>query len=81
MQLVVSLYGQVRCVYDETINLAAIGVPTIVRASHVEPDHLGRWTVDLSPVSGPHLGPFALRSDALAAERGWLEENWLTYFS
>ncbi|HEY1066241.1 MAG TPA: hypothetical protein VGE52_09035 [Pirellulales bacterium] len=81
MQLVVSPYGQVRCVYDEAINLAAIGPPTILRASRVEPDHLGRWTVDLSPVAGPQLGPFALRSDDLAAERKWLEENWLSYFS
>jgi hypothetical protein len=26
---------------------------------------------------GPRLGPFALRSEALAAEQHWLEANWL----
>jgi hypothetical protein len=33
--------------------------------------------VDLSPVSGPTLGPFQNRSEALAAERSWLLTNWL----
>jgi len=33
----------------------------------------GRWWVDLSPAGGPAaLGPFALRSQAIAAERDWL---------
>ena len=38
----------------------------------------GRWTADLRPVGGPVLGPFARRSEALEAERAWLEANWLT---
>ena len=37
----------------------------------------GRWSADLAPVCGPSLGPFALRSEALAAEREWLETHWL----
>ena len=49
----------------------------IRRASHVEPDDDGRWFADLSPVEGPKLGPFALRSQALDAERVWLEANCL----
>lgn len=32
---------------------------------------------DLSPVGGPRLGPFVLRSVALQAEVEWLEGNWL----
>ena len=36
----------------------------------------GQWTADLSAVSGPVLGPFPLRSDALAAEVDWIESHW-----
>jgi hypothetical protein len=32
----------------------------------------------MSPVHGPVLGPFPSRSDALTAERQWLEAHWLT---
>ena len=78
MQLVVCGDGSIRCVYDEAIPLAALGALTIRRGSHVEPTHDGRWMADLSVVAGPVLGPFALRSDALQAERDWLEANWLT---
>ena len=78
MQLVIAPAGRLRCVYDETINLAAFGQPLIMRASHVEPDEQGHWLADLSPVNGPTLGPFTTRSQALAAERLWLEEHWLT---
>ncbi len=56
---------QVRCLYSETIELAALGTLTIQRASHVEPDTNGRWFADLSPSNGPLLGPFERRSDAL----------------
>ena len=78
MQLIVESKGTIRCVYDETIPLAALGQLSISRGSHVEPDAQGRWLADLSPVAGPILGPFSLRSDALSAERDWLEANWLT---
>jgi hypothetical protein len=77
MDLVIDPAGNVRAVYDELIELAALGPPRIVRASRVEPDDLGRWTADLSPVGGPELGPFARRSEALDAERAWLEANRL----
>ena len=77
MQLLIQPDGRVRCVYDEAIDLSAMGRLQIERGSHVEPDENGRWNLDLSPVRGPCLGPFALRSDALDAERRWLEENWL----
>ena len=48
--------------------------PSITRASHVEPDAEGRWLADLTPVAGPVLGPFDLRSEALAAEQVGSEE-------
>lgn len=77
MQIIVAPGGVVRCIYGEEIDLAALGSPAIVRASHVEPDQQGRWWADLSPLSGPLLGPFPARSEALVAEHAWLETNWL----
>jgi hypothetical protein len=77
MQLIVAPGGRIVTVYDETIDLAALGSPVIRRASHVEPDPDGRWHSDLSPVGGPVLGPFDRRSEALEAERAWLEGHWL----
>jgi hypothetical protein len=76
MLLVVEPTGLVRCVYGEAIDLTALGPLSIRRASHVEPDGEGLWWADLAPVGGPRLGPFTLRSEALAAERGWLEDHW-----
>jgi hypothetical protein len=78
MQLVILSGGQVRCLYDETIDVHQLGQPLIARGSHVEPDSAGQWHADLAPVGGPKLGPFILRSEALAAERAWLEAHWLT---
>ena len=77
MQLVIDCQGQVRCLYDEALDLAALGSVSIRRASHVEPDEQGRWWADLAPVEGPRLGPFERRSAALDAERQWLEINRL----
>jgi hypothetical protein len=77
MQLVIQPDGSVRCVYAEAIDLAQLGRIAIRRGSHVEPDQTGRWLADLSPCNGPVLGPFARRSQALEAERQWLESDWL----
>jgi hypothetical protein len=77
MQLRVELGGVVRCLYSEALDLLSFGVASIRRASHVEPDDDGKWYADLSPVHGPRLGPFLLRSQALDAERDWLEAHWL----
>lgn len=77
MEMVVSPCGEARCVYGEAIDLYTLGDLTIQRASHVEPDEQGRWWADLLPVSGPKLGPFSRRSDALDAEAEWLRANWL----
>ena len=78
MELVVTAGGAVRCLYDETIDLHALGAVSIARASHVETDMVGTWRADLTPVGGPMLGPFERRSAALAAEATWLREHWLT---
>jgi len=77
MDLVISPGGEVRCIYDEAIDLHILGSLTIRRASHVEPIPDGRWLADLTPVHGPTLGPFNHRTDALAAEIAWLEQHWL----
>lgn len=78
MNLLIKADGSVRCVYDETVDLSAIGALSIRRGSHVEPDDGGNWWADLSPVEGPMLGPFDSRSAALDAEQRWLTANWLT---
>ena len=72
MELVVGAGGEVRCIYDELLDLREIGTLKITRASHVEPDGDGNWWADMGPSGGPVLGPFRSRSEALAAERGWL---------
>lgn len=77
MHLIIDTSGQVFCLYAEMIDLASLGALTIQRGSHVEPDGQGQWFADLAPVHGPRLGPFAQRSQALAAEQGWLEGHWL----
>ena len=77
MELVIGPSGQVRCLYQETIDLSCLGSLHITRASHVEPDAQGSWWADLLPVNGPKLGPFYCRSEALEAEMAWLKMNWL----
>ena len=77
MDLVIDLLGGVQCLYGEAIDLATLGPAVIARASHVEPDQSGSWYADMSPVAGPWLGPFAMRSAALAAEADWLTNHRL----
>jgi hypothetical protein len=72
MELVVDAGGAVKCIYDETLDLRALGRLRISRASHVEPDSDGNWWADMGPSGGPVLGPFGTRGEALQAERGWL---------
>jgi hypothetical protein len=77
MELVIGPTGQVRCLYQETIDLSCLGPLEITRASHVEPDQQGTWWADLSPLNGPKLGPFHRRSEALEAEVACLGVNCL----
>ena len=76
MDLVIAPGGQVRCIYDEVIDLHQLGTLSISRASQVEPDAQGHWSAQV--IEGPTLGPFGARSDALVAEHAWLLANWLT---
>ena len=76
-ELFVSPDGVVHGLYGELIDASGIGTASTARASHVEPHPAGGWTADLKPSGGPVLGPYPLRSDALAAERAWLTENLL----
>jgi len=73
MQLLISAAGQVTSLYDESIDLTTLGPLAITRASHVEPDAEGRWRARI--IDGPTLGPFARRSEALAAEAAWLNHR------
>jgi hypothetical protein len=59
MKLLISPQGAVHCVYSEAIDLTTVGRLAISRGSYVEPNAAGQWLVDLSPVDGPQLGPFA----------------------
>lgn len=77
MQILIMPDGAARYIYDEAVDLTALGRLTIQRGSHVEPDEKGNWIADLSPVGGPMLRPFARRSEALQAEADWLETHWL----
>ena len=77
MELVFESSSNARCVYSDTLPLVTIGKLRIERASNVEPNDKGEWIADLSPVSGPTLGPFSKRTDAIAAEVQWLRDNWL----
>ena len=77
MELVVSPAGTVTAIYDEVLDLHAIGRPQIVRASHAEPDADGRWFAAI--VDGPTLGPFERRSAAIDAEVRWLTEHRLLH--
>ena len=78
MKIVINPNGSGQCVYSEEIDLASLGNLRIRRGSHVEPTAQGEWTVDLSPVGGPILGPCNHRKQALRAEVRWLEKHWLS---
>jgi hypothetical protein len=68
--------GSIKAIYDDRLaGLFAQGKATITRASFVEPDEHGQWFADLAPSGGPKLGPFRLRSEALSAEKEWLNEK------
>lgn len=76
MQIIIDPNGVLRMLYsDDLSDLLAEGKAEISRVSHVEPAPDGGWTADMSPVGGGFLGPFELRSQALAAEVVYLEEH------
>ena len=75
IKLSVSTDGLVSGIYcDEIAGLFDEGKAYITRASRVEPTAEGQWMADMAPSGGgPVLGPYRLRSEALEAEREWLE--------
>jgi hypothetical protein len=77
MTVLIDPRGTARAIYSEVLDLTALGACSIQRASVVEPDGLGQWWADLALSGGPVLGPFRRRSEALAAEVGWLERHRL----
>ena len=81
MELLISPAGDAMCIYGEELDLAALGELEIRRASRVEPDDSGNWWADLSPISGPKLGPFEKRSAALEAELTWLRLHLLQWIT
>lgn len=78
MKIKINPDGTAIMIYTEDIDIAALGnVQSIIRASIIEPTDGNRWVPDMGPVGGPVLGAFDKRSDALAAEANWIEENIL----
>ena len=75
MELVVDAGGDVRCIYGEELDQREIGKLQITRASHVEPDADGFWWADMEPSGGPVLGPYGSRTEALRAEREFLQQK------
>ena len=75
MDLFIRPNGDVTTLYDELLDLSALGAMHIARASHVEPDANGQWFAHL--IDGPTLGPYSKRSEALDAERQWLTDHVL----
>jgi hypothetical protein len=75
--------GTIRFIYDDKLRpLLEEGKSDIRRASHVEPEYeAGEWLwyADLSPVSGPKIGPYQTRDGAIAAEIDWLITYHLPY--
>jgi hypothetical protein len=72
--------GTLAFIYEDRLRLLLdLGAADVRRASHVEPTGDARWTADLRPVGGPVLGPFELHSEALAAERAWIEAHVLRF--
>lgn len=78
VRVVIAKDGSSQFVYNDLLApLAARPGSVTTRASHVEWDKEGNgWTADMRPSGGPVLGPFALRAEALAAERQWLADTW-----
>ena len=75
--LIVERNGNIRMIYDESIDFHSLGEASITRASHVEPISGGTWIADLTPIGGPVLGPMESRSIALALEIQWIKSHWL----
>ena len=72
--LIIDEKGRISLIYSEKLPYHQLGEVTGRRLSHVEMTENGKWTADLSPVGGPNLGPFTLRSEAIKAEIQYLKK-------
>lgn len=76
LKLSIGVEGGIRFIWsDDLVAIRDVGSCKISRASHVEPTADGKWSSDMGPVSGPVLGPYETRGEALAAEVDWLKQN------
>lgn len=69
--------GHIKHIYNEAIDLSSIGDMQIKRASVVDPENNGMWSVDLSLSGGKKIEGFVKRSDALKYEIDYIEQNIL----
>lgn len=77
MRLFIDRSGSIKYLYTEAIDADNFGtIEEITRASNVEP--VGQlWESQI--IDGPILGPYKLRSQALAAEINYLETEVLCH--
>ncbi len=75
MKLFVRPDGTIQSIYQEEVNLDALGPFQISRASHVEPGEKGDWEVRM--LDGVVYKGFRLRSEALSFEVLKVEERMM----
>ena len=69
--------GEIKYIYNESIDLDSIGNKVIKRASFVEPEG-SNWFVDLSPLGwNIKVKGFKTRSEAINYEINYIENNIL----
>lgn len=60
---------------DELAKLKTEGNCKIERVSNVEPNDQSEWMADMMLISGPILGPFETRQEAIDAELRYIWDN------
>lgn len=79
MKIRINPDGTAVMIYTEDIDITDLGnVQSIIRASIIEPTDGNQWAADMWLVGGPVLEPFNKRSEALAAEVEWINDNILS---
>ena len=69
IKLVVGVPGGVRCIYDESFDLRALGKLQITRASRAEPDAVGFLWAEVGAAGGPARRPLRTARELLLGER------------
>lgn len=79
IDLIIRADGHIDAIHNDALSdLYNQGKASVKRASNVEPVDGGEqvnWVADMALVGGPRLGPYRLRSEALAAEVEWLKQH------